>query len=349
MATPAMTFLRAAFPNSRIDALARPGVADILADNPALSEVIQGDDRRPSAEILSRLRSAKYDAAALFPNSFGTARLISRLNVPRRIGFARNGRGLLLTDGLRYDPAEWQTPASQPISRKSIEGRRAIQPRHMVEYYLEIAERTAEALGRTDVSNLRQTDLRVWINAEANHRVDGLFENTGVTAGRAVGVNPGAAYGGAKRWPLAYLGLVVRRLADAGNQVVSTAGPRERVLNDELEHHAGTSIHRIGESVDVRGLVALIARLRLLITNDSGAMHIAAALNVPTVSIFGPTDWQVTRPLSPGSRVVRNSPPCAPCILRECPIDHRCMTTVTPDEVFAAAMDGLVEDGKSGD
>lgn len=356
MATPAIAWLRQRFPEARIDALVRRGPAGVLLDNPHLTEVITADERRLTPGERERLKGARYDAVALFPNSLRSAWLAWRLGLPRRAGFARPWvRSLLLTRPLPYDPRLWQSPTPRPLSSRSRPGAREEQgQRHMVDYYLTIAARTAALLGLENEcppdTTPVNTPLVLPVNALAAEQLDELLRSRGLAGRPLIALNPGAAYGSAKRYPLPLLARAADELlghlpADAGPPpaLVSTAAPNESSLNDELEAGLSAPLHRLGEQLDLRGLTALLDRASLLITNDSGAMHMAAARRTPTVALFGPTDWNVTHPWSPAARVLRQSPDCAPCFLRECPIDHRCMTALSPSSVAQAALELLLE------
>ncbi len=347
MATPALEFLRSAFPDARIDVLARPSVAGVLEGNPHISNLIAADERKLAPELSRQLRNARYDAIALFTNSFGSALLAIKLWIPKRIGFSRGGRALLLTHRLHYRGLEWQTPTLKPLSSKSIPGPHPTKdepgPKHMVHYYLRIAHETALALGGRVYSREPGPAPRLQLNvsSDASEKVSQLLERDDLTDKQLVGINPGAAYGGAKRWSPARLAQVADELASEGAVIVSTASRFETALTDEVQAAAKTRIYRLGEELSLRELSALLGKLNLLITNDSGPMHMAAALDVPTVAIFGPTDWNVTFPWQRLATVVRESPECAPCFLRECPIDHRCMERITAQQVIAAAKELL--------
>ena len=342
MATPAIALLRRAFPAARIDALARPSVAGIFATSPDLSSTIAADDRDMPPEVAKAVRDARYNAVALMPNSLGAAWSVWRLGITRRIGYARAGRSLLLTTALPYDPLEWRTAAPRPISRKSTRATPgvAVAPRHMVDYYLRIAEATARALGVDPVADpdAGRPALVLPSSAAAEARVDALLAEHGLEGRLLVGINPGAVAGGAKRWPAARLAEAADRLAAAhGAAIVCTSIRNEAPLADAVQRLMTQPLHRLGEEVDLQGMVALLGRLGVFITNDSGGMHIAAARGTPIVGVFGPTDWNVTYPWCDAHEIVRASPDCAPCLLRECPIDHRCMTAVGVGAVVASA------------
>jgi heptosyltransferase-2 len=344
MATPALAYLRGAFPDARIDVLARPSVAGVLRDNPDVTDVIAADDRKMSPEVLGRLRAIGYDAIALMPNSLGSAWLAFKLRIPRRVGFARGGRRFLLTHALPFDALEWQTRTPKPLSNKSIPGphepSNGVRPHHMVEYYLRIAKQTAAAL-RNSAAPEPQPHLQLMVSDAAREKVADVLQSMGLAGKRLISVNPGAAYGGAKRWPAERMAAVAQELAGDEYEIVSTASRFEIELTDAVQSYTGRQVHRVGEQLTLQELAALLPWLSLLITNDSGVMHMAAALEVPTIAIFGPTDWNVTYPFQQNATVIRHSPECAPCFLRECPIDHRCMTRISVDQVIAAGKELL--------
>jgi heptosyltransferase II len=349
MATPAIRLLRRAFPAAEIDVLVRPGVSAVLRDNPDITRVIAADDRSLPKAVFANLRAKRYEAMMLLPNSLGSAWLSWKLRIPVRVGYSRGGRWPLLTHRVGYDPYAWQTPTEQPLSKKSIRPNAERQnvkdhlpgdrPHHMVDYYMCLAMWTAEALGYKPETGMQfEPGMVVELAPDAVAKVETLLQEHDLAGKRLVGINPGAAYGGAKRWPLERLAQTADELAARyGAAIVSTASRGESKLTDEVAAHAQAKIHRLGEELDLRGLAALIDRFSMLVTNDSGAMHIAAARGVATIAVFGPTDWNVTKPYSSNGVVVRESPPCAPCFLRECPIDHRCMIDVQVQDVMAAA------------
>lgn len=343
MATPALEFLRSAFPDARIDVMARPSVAAVFAENPHITQLIVADDRKLEPDTRVTLHSNRYDAAALMPNSLSSAWLALKLWIPKRIGFSRGGRALLLTHRISYRGREWQTPTPKPLSSKSIPGEHppagAAQPRHMVHYYLRIAHETALALGGRVYSGSEETPPQSHLRAseESRRRVEDLLVQRGLAGKKLVGLNAGAAYGSAKRWPPERLGEVAAALAADGIEIVTIASRFESELTNQIESMTKCKIHRLGEELSLADLIALLPQLAVLITNDSGPMHMAAALEVPTVAIFGPTDWNVTSPWQQRASVVRHSPQCSPCFLRECPIDHRCMERISAEQVISAA------------
>jgi len=346
MATPALDFLREQLPQAEIIGIARSAVGGVLQGHPSLNEIITADERWLPPAIATQLLEKPFDAVALMTNSLGSAWFaLRRVRSRIRVGYARGGRRLLLTHAIPFHRPDWQTPAPLPISARSrVNG--IGHPGHMVQYYSHIAEAAVKALGidaETDRLTL-DTPLTLPRSAEVKTAMDQLLQEHNPGRLPMVAINPGAAYGGAKRWPLKSLVAAGEHCAAAlGGVLVSTASPFETALNDELASYARTNLLRLGEHLDLPMLIELMRRSTLFFTNDSGAMHIAAAAQTPTVAIFGPTDWNVTYPWSRRAVVVRQSPPCAPCLLRECPIDHICMTEIDTHRVASAGLDLLNE------
>jgi len=346
MATPAVMYLRRAFPEAEIAMISRRSTAGVWDGHPGIDRLIVGDDRTAARELREVVRSHRFEAAVLFPNSFRSAWFMWRCGIPRRFGYARGARSWLLTDIVVYRPQEWQTPTPQPVSKKSLRESKSLpreQPRHMVEYYLELASYVARQLG-SDIAPPVVTresalpPLVLPVQSQALEVVEKLITEEGVTSIPLIAIHPGAAYGNAKRWPLDRLAVAADRLADElGAAIVVTAGPSEAELCAELVRMLRARVLNWGPRLNIPQLVALLSRSTLFIGNDSGVTHLAAAVGCPTIAVFGPMDWNVTCPWSANAVVVRRSPPCAPCFLRECPLNHECMTAVTPDDVIAAA------------
>lgn len=294
--------LRRNFPGSHIAVLARPWVSEIYRAVAEVDEVRPSHGVRPDARALR----GQFDLGVLLPNSLGTALALWMAGVPERWGYATDGRGLLLTRRARV-PSE-------------------IRGRSQVYYY-----RAMLAGVGLQVSAAPDVTLRcppAWAEEAAPLLPD---------APTWIGLNPGAAFGGAKRW-------LPERFAEAGDALARERGAKvailgsaaERTLGEEIASRMQAPVRVLCGETSLRALVGVLSRLSLLLTNDSGPMHLAAALGVPVVAVFGPTDPTETSPVG-AHRVVREPVPCAPCLLRECPIDHRCMTRVTVERVVHAA------------
>jgi heptosyltransferase-2 len=313
MSLPALQALRERFPTAHIAVLAKPWVADVYARETFANEIIP---YRGRWQAIRDLRVRKFDTALLLQNAFDAALVTWLAGVPRRIGYNRDGRGLLLTDAIAL-PKKGEIPAHQRY------------------YYLELLRRAGMIDELPDVPAIRLGGAAA--AAEAGRKRFAEMGWTDVT-----GVSPGAAYGGAKRWlPERFAEAAVR----LGNPVALFGAPNERATCTRVAllcTQSGLLVHNFAGETSLREYIDLAAACRVYLTNDSGPMHIASALGIPTVAIFGATDHVATGPTGPLARIVREQVECSPCLLRECPIDHRCMTAVTADRVIGEAR-ALVE------
>jgi len=320
MSLPALRAIRQIFPHAHLAVLARPSVSDLYSRETCVDRVIAYPKlhgltaRRVFA---AGLRAQRFDGAILLQNAFDAALIAWLAEIPERIGYARDARSRLLTRAIGVpEPGEI--------------------PRHERFYYLELLRR-AGMLERFPVS----TEIRL-------DRLSGAREAgaAGLTArsiqGPVVGVSPGAAYGNAKRWLPERFAESARQVAatlDAGVLVFGSAGERELcdAVQQDLQR-SGVPARNLAGETSLGEFIDLASVCRVFLTNDSGAMHVASALAVPTVAIFGATDDVTTGPTGPLARIVREHAECSPCLLRECPIDHRCMTRVSPGRVAAEAL-----------
>ena len=273
---------------------------------------------RQQLELAWALRRRHFDCAILLQNAFEAAMIARVAGIPRRMGYNRDGRGWLLTD-------------SVPVPKKGT------IPRHEQFYYLELLR------GLGIIHSLPAEDT-IRLHGRDGARDAGLdrFASAGVR-GAVVGVSPGAAYGGAKRWLPERFAASAVRLARELDAVVAIFGSQdEAALCATVAasvREAGVDAREYAGKTSLAEFIELAAACRAYLTNDSGAMHIASALGVPTVAVFGATDHIATGPTGPLARVVRTPVGCSPCLLRECPIDHRCMTAVEAGEVARAALE----------
>jgi heptosyltransferase II len=305
MSLPALQAIRGAFPQARISVLAKPWVADLYARESFADEVIPYER---TWRLLRELRSRKFDLAILLQNAFEAAAVAFLAGIPRRIGYDRDGRGFLLTDAIAVP-------------------QRGEIPRHERFYYLELLRR-ARIVGEIPVCEaIRLSGARA--AAEAGRL---RFVEMGIE-GPVIGVSPGAAYGTAKRW-------LPERFAEAACALDGTVAlfgsGDERALCEEVAamvRRSGRAVRNFAGETTLGAFIEMAAACRAYLTNDSGGMHIASALGVPTVAVFGATDDEATGPTGPLAFVVREPVECSPCLLRECPIDHRCMTRVTAARV----------------
>jgi heptosyltransferase-2 len=318
MSLPAVRAVREAFPGAHLTVLARAAVADLYAREGAIDAVMlcAGGRRQAAAE----LRRESFDCAILLPNSFDAALPVWMARIPRRIGYRRDGRGWLLTEAI---PA----PESGEI------------PRHERFYYLEL-------LRRAGIIHEYPACAGIRLDGRETARAAGLtaMRDAGLLERDApvIGVSPGAAYGDAKRWlpeRFAETAVMVARAHAASVALFGAAA--ERPLCESLAgaiRSDGVTVRNFAGETTLRQFIDLAAACRLFLSNDSGAMHIASAVGVPTVTVFGATDDTTTGPTGDWARVVREQVECSPCLLRACPIDHRCMTRVTTGRVAEVAL-----------
>jgi heptosyltransferase II len=321
MSLPALHAVRERFPNAHIAVLARPWVADIYARESFADEVILYNaargvrDLRTKWRIARELRERRFDTAILLQNAFEAAAIVWLARIRTRIGYARDGRGWLLTDAVRV-------PEKSEIDR------------HERFYYLEMLRRAGLIQQIPESPAIR-------LGGAPEARAAGLQRFAALGFKDVTGVSPGAAYGTAKRW-------LPERFAEAasviGAPVALFGSLDERALCEQIAvmlRSCGTAVHNFAGQTSLCEYIDLAAACRVYLTNDSGGMHIASALGVPTVAIFGATDDVGTGPTGPLARVVREPVECSPCLLRECPIDHRCMTGVSAERVARTASDLL--------
>lgn len=322
MTTPALRALRSAFPRARISLLAKPLVAELFRHHPDVDDVLVYDRPGRHDGVIGRLRMAgelrrrRFDAAILLQNAFDAALLAFLAGIPARKGYATDGRKALLTDPVPLTPE--------------------ILARHEVEYYLCLLERVG-------IPRPSPAELRVAVTAEERAEMAGRLAPLGIDRGAPIlAINPGAAYGSAKRWYPDRFAAVADALSEEwGAAVALTGSPAEAALAGEIEAAARTGVVNLAGKTTVREMMALLSLSSFLVTNDSGPMHIGAALGVPLVAIFGPTDWRRTSPWTDRARVVRADVDCSPCMLRECDRGHECMLGVTAEMVIDAARDLL--------
>ncbi|MFN7994012.1 MAG: lipopolysaccharide heptosyltransferase II [Bryobacteraceae bacterium] len=315
MSLPAIRAIRESFPGAHLSLLARPSVTGIFARERSIDQVIEhSNDRKKTA---GQLRKENFDWAILFPNSFDSALLVWMAKIPRRTGYARDGRRWLLTEAI---------PPPEPGEI----------PRHERFYYLELLRRAAVIHRYPPCPEIR-------LDGRAEARAAGVeaLRQAGL-AGPVIGVSPGAAYGNAKRWlPEGFAEAAVRIAGTHSAAVALFGSPGERDVCESIARRVreeGVEAYNYAGQTSMREFIDLAAACQLFLSNDSGAMHIVSALGVPSVTVFGATDDTATGPTGTWARIVREQVECSPCLLRECPIDHRCMTRVSAKRVAETAL-----------
>jgi len=324
LTTPALGALRAACPQTRITIAAKPLVAELLRCHPDIDGIEVYDKEGAHAGAVGMLRKAGelrrggYEAAVLFQNAIDAALLAFLAGIPDRMGYATDGRRLLLSRPV-------------PVTEE-------ILSLHHAEYYLRL-------LAELGIPRPEAPRLSLRVTGEERQSMRSRLAGLGVPEGRRIaGVNPGATYGSAKRWFPDRFAKVADTLSEEWDAAVVLMGSvPEAPLSAEIEAAMGRKAVNLAGRTTVRELMALLASCSFLVTNDSGPMHIGAAFGVPLVAIFGPTDWRKTSPWTKDARVVRVDVDCSPCHLRECDRGHECMLGVTAEMVIEAARELMAE------
>lgn len=324
MATPALAALKEHFPASKVTAVARPYVLPVLEGLDFIDEVMGLEGLKPGASVLGLFREARslrprrFDLAVLFTNSFRTALFALLAGAGRRVGYVREGRGLLLTEGIK--------PAKSG-------GR--FEPRPMIDYYLDLVGSLGAPTG--------QRRMRLAVTPADSAAAEKVFADCRVDTSKPRAVlNPGAAFGSAKCWPAENFAAVADALAARGFEVLVVTGPKEKTIGEAIAAAAEVSLRPTWRAnVPLGALKGIISEAAVLVTNDSGPRHFAAALDVPVVTLVGPTDPRWSETGFDREIVLRREVDCGPCMLRVCPRDHRCMTLITGEDVTKAVAEVL--------
>jgi heptosyltransferase II len=325
MATPALRAIRREFDTAGIVGVMRPYVADVLAGTELVDRYLFHEPRGESPKyrgwrFVRTLRKEKFDLAVLFPNSLRSAWLAWLSGAKTRVGFRRDGRGLLLTDGLKPKP---KSP-----------------PHPVIDEYL----RLAEYLGCEHVS--REMELATGPDDEKTLRDFWANHPEVITQNGYVCLNPGGAFGAAKHWPTESFGQLAKRIAvELKKAVLVLCGPAERETAREITRIANRpdDVVSLADDPPTLGLTkAAIRHADLLVTTDSGPRHFAQPFDVPVVTLFGPTHIAWSETYYTKAEHLQLAVDCGPCQQRVCPLEHhRCMRELTVDRVFNATVSCL--------
>jgi len=324
MTVPALRELRRVLPGAHVTLATRAWAEGIFEGADFVDDLLVVGEGKRAASVFGEAREwrrRRFDLAILFPNAFKPALSSFLARVPSRLGYATDGRAPLLTHALPV-PA-WRGQ------------------RHEVFYYLNIISELGRLLGsNSPTASAPSAGLQV--SAARSDEARALLRAAGARLDRTlVALCPGSTNSRAKRWPAAAFAELADRLADHGSEVVLIGAPEETEVTEEV---LARTRHRpivLTGRTSLAQSAAVLSVVDLLVSNDTGPAHVAAALGRPVVVVFGPTDPVTTRPFSELAAIVRKPPECAPCMLRDCPIDHRCMTAVTAEEVFGHARRAL--------
>jgi len=311
---PAIASVRATYPHAHISILAKPLVTDIYKLFAAADEVIiyknQFDNAWGVFRLARILHKKKFDAAILLQNAIEAAIMTFAARVKIRAGYNSDGRGILLTH--------------------SIKRTREMKDLHQGDYYLEMVK----ALGCKPVG--KEMHLQAKINRVTAQNI--LREFIPDEAKQVIGIAPGAIYGPAKRWfPERFAAVADELCKDKNYRVILLGGKDDREAAEKVCSNAKTKLINLAGKTTLREAVYLISQCSLFISNDSGLMHVAGALNIPTVAIFGSTNPLTTSPIGEKIIIVHKEVLCSPCLKEECPEDFRCMDLIAVEDVLSAA------------
>jgi len=319
MAIPTLSALRVRFDGAQITLLAKPSVAALFEHHPDVDRVLVYEDKGRHHGVIGMwrlirsLRKERFDLAFLLQNAFEAALIAAGAGIPARVGYAADGRSFLLTRSLQKKDAPHHQRKAYLALMKLVDGLSFAGPPFLV------------------------------VTEEEGNTASELLDSFGIKGEDClIGIHPGAAYGSAKRWFPERFAVVADQVADRFQaKVVVFGGPLETGIAGAVQKAMKTPSLLLAGKTSLREMMALMTKCRLFITNDSGPMHVASSLGVPVVAIFGPTDPTRTSPAGKQTRIIQNKVDCAPCKARECPIDHPCMTGVSSEEVFHAAIKSL--------
>lgn len=333
MTVPALRELRRLLPDAHITLCTRPWARGLFADADFVDDLLIYD-RRGLRSVVSQIREwrrRRFDLALLFQNAFEAALIPALARVPFRLGYATEGRRVLLTQPLALP--EWRSS------------------KHEVFYYLNLVQQLERHLVGTQTATetrtegapeailTREPDISLRISNVRQAEGLELLRRYGLLGSRPlIALCPGSINSRAKRWPAERYAALADMFIEASQAEVLLIGSQEELdVSLEVNRLMRNKPLLLTGRTDLAQAAAILSLVDLLVTNDTGPAHIAAALKRPTLVIFGPTNPLTTRPFSPVAELVRHPPDCAPCMLRDCPIDHRCMTAISPEEVFGRA------------
>jgi heptosyltransferase-2 len=316
MSLPVLAGLQRLFPLAGFTVLAAPRVAPLFAAQPGVTEIIRYPSGSGKWQVLWEQRG-RFDVALALPNSMESALGLWLVGVPSRVGYNTDARRLFLTE--------------------AVSGREALAGVHTVFYLLGVLK----ALGGVATF----TPPTLCLEPEEETLGAQLLAEAGLPGpGPWVGLSPGAAFGPAKRWEPARFAALGRELVqEFGARLVLLGADDERPVADEVKDQLQAPVVDLVGRTSLRQALGILSQLDLLVTNDSGLMHAAAALSVPLVALFGSTDPVATGPFTSRATVIHHPQPCSPCFKRTCDTGYSCLTAISVDEVAAAARAWLTE------
>jgi heptosyltransferase-2 len=350
MTTPALLRLREKFPGAHIALLTPEKLRELWLHHPAVNEIISASPGESVFSVGKKLRTGKFDAALVLPNSPRSALEVFLASIPQRIGHAHPWRNFLLTQTVapragavkmrkRTTTEIHQLVAADGSQRPIIDG--GVRPNaatvHQIHEYLHLAA----ALGANSeplapLLTVTPDEIEAAMKKFGLEKIDGPI----------FGLNPGAEYGPAKRWPVEKFTAAASEIQKRTNCFWLLFGRKNDLpITNEIEsaiRNPQSAIFNLAGKTSLRELMSLLKNCRVLLTNDTGPMHVAAALGTPVVVPFGSTSPELTGPGLPDdarSRLLKSDTPCSPCFLRECPIDFRCMNGISVERMVEAVLE----------
>ena len=349
MTTPALLRLREKFPQAHITLLTPEKLRDLWTNHPAVNETIAFTSDEDVFSVGRELRAGNFDLALVLPNSPRSALEVWLARIPRRIGYARPWRNFFLTNAVparaeavkmrKRSVSEIRRLVAADVSRRTGHNDRAFTSAataHQIYEYLHLVA----AVG----ANPEPLPPQLVVTPDEIEAVKKKFGLNEIKR-PLFGLNPGAEYGPAKRWPMGKFIAAAREIQNRTNCTWLTFGNQaDAILAHDIESaipSPPSAIWNLTGRTSVRELMALLKICRVLLTNDTGPMHVAAALGTPVVVLFGSTSPELTGPGLPGDarhRLLKSDAPCVPCFLRECPIDFRCLNGISVERVVDAVL-----------
>lgn len=326
MSVPALKELRRIFPGAEISLHTRSWARGIFEDADFIDRILEAETAASKVQTVFKqakeLKSQNFDLAVLFTNSFESALTAKLARIPRRFGYAKEGRSFLLTDSVEM-----------PFWKNE---------RHEAFYYLNLVAAVEKAYSGKQTVSQDEVQAELKLSEERRQAARRFLEESGIDLSKkTVALGAGSTNSRAKRWPAANFAELNDRLqSDLNANVVLIGAADEADVSREVFERAKQKPLVLTGQTSLAEAVAVLGEVDLLISNDMGLAHVAPAVGTKTLVIFGPTNPLTTRPL--GAEIIRrNDVECAPCMLRDCPIDHRCMTRITPADVFEKALEML--------
>lgn len=313
LALSAIDSLSKNFPKAQIWIAAKEWVKDLFTFHDFINGVIPlsvSNDFKSLKNSAKKIKKSHFNIGVLLTNSFSSAFLFYLAKIPQRWGYSRDGRGILLTKGVALKKHKHSS--------------------HQVNYYLDLIS----GLGLKTYP----PQISLPLNQKEKEKAKETLRSLNITLKRPLIIlSPGASYGPAKRWPVASYAKLANSLQERKKADILIIGSQDEIkLAESIASFMDKIPVNLAGNTSLRLLAGLISHASLFITNDSGPMHIANALKIPITAIFGPTDPSLTGPFQEPATIIRKDVPCWPCSYRECPFDHRCMTSIDPEEVFQA-------------